>query len=127
MRPVYDKNETIIGMTHSVENTTQYKKTEHKAKKLQHDLDILAQNFPEGSISLIDKNMTVLYTGGQGYKIYNINPTNFFGKHASEMLLPKLYRRLQEAIPQIWRGLTVSYEVDYKEKVYLWSPTPRWT
>ena len=40
------------------------------------------------------------------------------------MLLPKLYRRLQEAIPQIWRGLTVSYEVDYKEKVYLTKISP---
>ncbi len=122
--PVYDKNNEIIGISHNLENITQHKNISSKAKKLQHDLDILAQNFPDGSISLIDKEMTISYTGGQGYRIYGINPTKFFGKHASEMLIPQLYRRLQEAIPKIWRGLTVSYEVDYKEKVYLTKISP---
>ncbi len=122
--PVYDKNSDIIGISHNLEDITKYKHVTSQAKKLQQDLDILAQNFPDGSISLIDKNMIVLYTGGQGYKIYDINPSDFFGKHASEMLLPQLYRKLQEAIPKIWRGLTVSYEVDYKEQVYLTKISP---
>ncbi|WP_375559908.1 PAS domain-containing protein [Bernardetia sp. OM2101] len=124
MLPVYDKNSTIIGIAHSLEDITQYKNITKKAKKLQHDLDILAQNFPDGSISLIDKNMKVLYTGGQGYKTYNIDPTIFFGKHASDMLNPKLYRKLQEVIPKIWRGFTVSYEVDYKGQIFLTKISP---
>ncbi len=122
--PVYDKSNKIIGIAHNLENITQHKNISSKAKKLQHDLDILAQNFPDGSISLIDKDMIVLYTGGQGYKTHNINPTNFFGKHVSKMLIPQLYHRLQEAIPKIWRGLTVSYEVDYKEQIYLTKISP---
>ncbi|WP_338763082.1 PAS domain-containing protein [Bernardetia sp. ABR2-2B] len=124
MMPVYDKSSTIIGIAHSLENITQQKNMTKKAKDLKNNLDILAQNFPDGSISLIDKNMKVLYTGGQGYKIYNIEPTRFFGKHVSEMLIPNLYRKLQEVIPQIWRGLTVSYEVDYKEQVFLTKVSP---
>lgn len=122
--PVYDRNHNIIGISHNLEDITQHKNISSQAKKLQHDLDILAQNFPDGSISLIDKNMIVLYTGGQGYQIYDINPSAFFGKHASEMLIPYLYRRLQEVIPKIWRGLTVSYEVNYKEQVYLTKISP---
>lgn len=122
--PVYDKNNKLIGISHNLEDITQHRNVESKAKKLQNDLDALAQNFPEGSISLLDKNMTILYTGGQGYKNYDINPVDFFGKHISEMLIPQLYRKLQEYIPKIWRGLTVSYEVDYKGLVYLTKISP---
>jgi PAS domain-containing protein len=122
--PVYDKNKTLIGISHNLEDTTQQRNIESKAKKLQNDLDILAQNFPDGSISLIDKNMTVLYTGGQGYKKHGINPTNFFGKHISKMLISQLYHKLEEAIPKILKGLFVSYEVDYKEQVYLTKISP---
>ncbi len=122
--PVYDKNRTIIGISHNLEDITQQRNIKTQTKKLQNDLDILAQNFPDGSISLIDKNMIVLYTGGQGYKRYEINPTNFFGKHASKMLIPQLYQKLQDAIPKILRGLFVSYEVDYKEQIYLTKISP---
>ncbi|WP_291724901.1 PAS domain-containing protein [Bernardetia sp.] len=122
--PVYDKKQNIIGISHSVENITQHREIQQTAKTLQQNLDILAQNFPDGSISLIDKNLTVLYTGGQGYKVYDIDPKQFFGKHVSAMILPRLYRRLQEVIPKVWRGLSISYEVTYKERVYLTKISP---
>ena len=122
--PVYDKDKHFIGISHNLEDITPYKNVSSKAKKLQHDLDILAQNFPDGSISLIDKNMTILYTGGQGYKKHNLEPSVFFGKHLGEMLIPTLYNKLQEAISKVWQELTVSYEVNYKEQVYLTKFSP---
>ncbi len=124
IQPIYDKNKEIIGLSHSVENITKHKNTEKQAKELQDNLDILSQNFPDGSISLIDKKMNVLYTGGQGYKKFGIEPKNFFSKHLSEMILPRLYNKLKEVVPKVWQGLSVSYEVNHKERLFLAQASP---
>ena len=49
-------------------------------------LQTLANNFPEGSISLFDSKLNLLFTGGEGYSKYGMDPSDLIGLNARDFL-----------------------------------------
>ena len=63
-----------IDITESIEN-------KNVANINYAQLSAIIQNYPGGSITLIDKNHTVVFTGGNGYLENGLNPSVLLNKH----------------------------------------------
>lgn len=117
--PVYNKNQEIAGIAQNIRDISDIKENENKRKTMEKRLQIITSNFPYGSISLIDKNLNFLYTGGLGYKDYNINPIELIGKPISSILSDEIFRPMQDHLPKCFNGEVQSYKVNFKNKIFL--------
>lgn len=98
---------------------------EHKAKqelaRSERVLRAMAESFPNGTVSLLDKNFHVTYTNGMEYKKNDIDPTERQGdfllkkiesKDQSSNILPLLQQVLNgETLTFEWAGSNETYEV----------------
>lgn len=117
--PVYDENNKLVGIAINIRDISELKATQLTLKESEQRLEILASNFPDGSISLIDKNLKCLYTGGAGYKNYEVNPLVFIGKSIYEMLPVEIYTQIVELLPSLLEGHYHSFEAMFHGKVFL--------
>ncbi|QSE97587.1 PAS domain-containing protein [Fulvivirga lutea] len=99
-------------------DVTEKKETLIKALEIQSQFELLAQNYPNGSVSLIDKDLKILFTEGEGYAEHGIDPSTFIGKDSKDVLLPAVYNSLKKAIKSIKNNETIHYEVPFYDKVY---------
>jgi len=116
--PIFNQNSEIIGITVFVTNITDQKKAEQVIKESEHRLDLLANNFPDGSISLIDMNLKILYTGGAEYKKQGWNPKDFIGMNIKEAFYEDLYYKIKSSLPYIQKGNNFTFEDTYQNKIY---------
>lgn len=117
--PMFDDKGEIIGLTVFVTDISERKRVEAIVKESERRLEILANHFPEGSISLIDKDLHFLYTGGMGYKKYAISPQELIGKPLKETLSSDIFSKITKLLPLIWVGKTESFETTFQDKIYL--------
>jgi PAS domain S-box-containing protein len=116
--PIFNQNNEIIGLTVFVTDITEQKRVEQVIKESEQKLDLLANNFPYGSISLIDTNLNFLYTGGAGYKDYGLNPKEFIGKSIKDIFEANLYIKIKDSLAYIRQGNSFSFEVNYGNRIY---------
>tara|TARA_Y100001972_G_scaffold123712_1_gene171463 strand:+ start:2619 stop:4991 length:2373 start_codon:yes stop_codon:yes gene_type:complete len=79
-------------------------------------LQTLANNFPEGSISLFDSKLNLLFTGGEGYSKYGMDPSDLIGLNARDFLKDQNYQLLLDAKKKVVTASSFSYETTYKDQ-----------
>ena len=84
----------------------------HHEKKKSANIDKLflqlLNNYPEGSISIIDKDFHVIYTGGELYQQLQKDPLSWPGKNILSMFPSTLQKRIQSELSQVFLGKMVS-------------------
>ncbi|XOV91686.1 MAG: PAS domain S-box protein [Bacteroidota bacterium] len=88
-------------------------------KEQTDHLHALATNFPSGSISLFDAKLNLLFTGGEAYSEFDINPEILRGKNAKDFLPPEQYKHLVEAKDSLVSKSSFTYESGYEGRFYL--------
>jgi len=68
----------------------------------------LLKNYPEGSISIIDKEFNFIYTGGGLYKQIHCNPDRLAGKKIFSVFPGSLHSKIKAELFQVFSGNTVS-------------------
>lgn len=111
-----DGKEYVIAISRDI---TPKRQTELRLKELQKHLRIIVDNFPEGSISLIDRNLHFLYTGGKGYEKHGIDPNILIGQPIKHSLTEEVYEVIIEVLPDLEKEMKHSFEVNYQSMTYL--------
>lgn len=62
LTPVRDKNGNIEGIAHQTEETTEQVRLHKENESLNKRIQLIANNLPNGAITLLDMNQTILYT-----------------------------------------------------------------
>ena len=91
----------------TVMGTNSHRAKEKIAKPDKLFLQLL-NNYPEGSISIIDKNFQVIYTGGELYQQQEKDPLSWSGKNIISMFPVALGKRIQSELSQVFAGKIVS-------------------
>jgi len=96
-------------------------------KKLQESEQLyrsIAENFPKGTVDVLDKNLRYIYTEGKEYQVIGLNPKELIGsfhllKYEAEVAL-----EAKNHLADVLNGKTVMYEVTYGGQHYLKSGVP---
>lgn len=91
---------------------------------LHQHREMLTRYFPKGSITLTDKDLTILFTNGSGYEEHGINPTDFYGKPLKTLLLEDNYRFIEQSIDQFKAGKSLQHLFEFDGYTYLLSVKP---
>lgn len=97
---------------------TQQKLEERALKEGNERLHILTHNFPNGSISIIDSQLNILITGGEGYESDEFKSEDIIGKPLKEALSPQTFGFIESQLPRVLKGETISHEIFSKNKLY---------
>ncbi len=117
--PVYDKESHLVGIAINIRNISALKKAQITLQESERRLEILASNFPDGFISLIDKNLIFLYTGGAMYKDYEFNPLQWIGKPIHQLFPSNICDKITSLLPSILEGHHCTFETIFLAKTFL--------
>lgn len=97
---------------------TEQKLDEEQRVETERRLRLLADNFPNGSISLIDKELNISFTAGSGYEAVDFDPEQVTGKPLKEAVSPQTIHFLTKNLHRIWAGETLTQEVFTRNRYY---------
>jgi signal transduction histidine kinase len=103
----------------AIDKNDQYRKTSRLIKKkfftkekehtnVQELFLQLLKNYPEGSISIIDRNFNFIYTGGELYKQLKTDPSCWIGKNIFPMFPLTLQKKIESELSKVFQGNTIS-------------------
>ncbi|KEO73133.1 PAS domain S-box protein [Anditalea andensis] len=96
-------------------------------KKLQESEQLyrsIAENFPKGTVDVLDKNLRYIYTEGKEYEIIGLNPKDLIGSYHLLKYEAEVVQEAKLHLADVFDGKTVMYEVAYGGQHYLKSGVP---
>jgi len=110
----------------SIRDISEIKKQENLLKEAKEKAEInnskiqtIIDNFPNGSITLLDRNLTIQITGGTEYSKFSINKEKFINKHLNVLLSPEIFELNISQIIEAFNGISSNYYVDYNGFYYI--------
>jgi len=96
-------------------------------KKLQESEQLyrsIAENFPKGTVDVLDKNLRYIYTEGKEYEVIGLNPKDLIGSFHLLKYEAEVAQEAKTHLADVLNGKTVMYEVTYGGQYYLKSGVP---
>jgi len=116
--PVLDEEQRPFQYLSFRLDITEQKLAEEQREESERRLRMVADNFPNGSISLIDKELKILFTAGAGYDAVDFGPEQVTGKSLKDAVSPHTIVFLQENLSKILEGETLTQEVFTRNRYY---------
>ncbi len=113
---------TIEGKGYVIAISRDISERKEAAKQLEIQkkyLETVVNYFPNGSISLVDENLNVLLTGGEGYKVHQIDPKKFIGKPLEKVFSPQVFEKVNQNLDTLGEGQAISFEIEALGRYYL--------
>ncbi|MFC4872233.1 PAS domain S-box protein [Negadavirga shengliensis] len=80
----------------------------------------IAENFPRGTIDVLDKSLRYIYTEGKEYRRMGIEPKALIGtRHLDQYEGGENYDIARSHLDRVLAGEMVTYEISYKNQKYL--------
>jgi len=84
----------------------------------------IAENFPKGTVDVLDKNLRYIYTEGKEYQVLGLNPKELIGSFHLLKYEAEVAHEAKNHLADVLDGKTVMYEVMYGGQHYLKSGVP---
>ncbi|MBD3629774.1 PAS domain-containing sensor histidine kinase [Cyclobacterium sp.] len=94
----------------------------HSEKKLIASEQLyrsIAENFPRGTIDVLDKSFNYIFTDGEEYRLSNTDPKKLFGTNHLDQYSGENLAITKKNLEKILQGKTVSYEIEANQQRFL--------
>ncbi|MBX2840563.1 MAG: PAS domain S-box protein [Flammeovirgaceae bacterium] len=108
----------------TVQDITEVKNTEEQMRQNEQLYKTLTRNFPGGTIDIIDRNFTYVFTGGKELEDLPQNPEEVIGKTIFEIYGVELAEILKEYFNRSFNGETITFDIEYKGKYWIATTVP---
>ncbi len=116
--PFFDKEKNLHAYLGIGIDITDKIETEKLSKKSTIQLETIVNNYPGGSITLIDKDLKIFFTGGTGYRKHNLDPKIFVGKHLKHAFVPEISEINMAYLQKCLNGEISEFIVEYEQAYY---------
>ena len=97
------------------------RKVEQRTKELRESqklYSLIARNFPNGTINVLDKNFNYIFVEGEELYKYGITGEKLVGKNYIKRLPEEVKQTIQEKISKVFKGQNLSFEIDHQGNSY---------
>lgn len=84
----------------------------------EKQLRMLAGSYPQGSVTLMDADLRIIYTAGEGYADHQIDPEDLCDVPAERVLTPEVFQPLKQHILPLLPGQKQDFEVTFRGKTF---------
>ena len=107
-----------------VDDITERTLSEKKLIKTEQLYRSIAENFPQGTVDVLDNSYHYLFTDGEEYKMSATDPKSLLGTNLLKQLTGKNLKIVKSNLSKVLKGQRVSFETETKRKKYLQSAVP---
>lgn len=103
-------------------NSNLEQKVKQRTKELRESqqlYSIIARNFPNGTINVLDQELNYIFVEGEELFRYGITSENLVGKNYIERLPSELKSTIQENLESVFEGNNRSFEIRHQNQHYL--------
>lgn len=100
---IRDRNGEIIGYMGVSLDISEQKKAVEELKNVQHLFHQLLRNYPDGAISIIDKDFNFVYTGGELHNRLNAEPKQLIGEKIFQNHSPKMQQVINNKLSNVFK------------------------
>ncbi len=108
-------------------NKSLEKKVELRTKELKDSqklYQLIARNFPEGTINVFDKDLNYVFVEGEELYAMGITSEKLIGTNYLARLPKKLHEDIRTNLDRVFQGEAVSFQVNVKQNYYQISSVP---
>ncbi|RED94383.1 PAS domain-containing sensor histidine kinase [Marinoscillum furvescens] len=84
----------------------------------EKQLKMLAGSYPQGSITLMDEDLRIIYTAGEGYSDQEVDPEDLIDLSAEKVLMPEVFQPLKQHILALKPGQKQDIDLTLRGKTF---------
>jgi PAS domain S-box-containing protein len=107
-----------------VNDVTTRNKARKQLRESERTLRTISENFPNGAVAILDKDLKYQYTAGKEFHIPNVNPSYFNQTPFTQHFPPAVQEQVHENLMKVFKGESVVFEVSYDDSSYMISAVP---
>ncbi len=117
------KNNQPIRLLGTVQDITERKQAEQALKEKENLLFVIAKNYPNSYISVINEDLTIGFTSGQEFYRQNLNPNDYVGLKL-EQVFGEHFEIVKENYFKTFKGEETSFELFINNQYQLYRAVP---
>lgn len=122
--PVYDEKGSPIGFAQNAYDISEVRELQSDMDKVERRMEVIAQNFPDGTISLVSQELEILYTNGEAYHRNGVDHRKWQHQDLQALMHPTAFAELQGRLVRISAGHNAEFQVQENERHTLYRVQP---
>lgn len=118
---IVDGRNACLAVIHDV---TERNNARQQLRESEEMFRTISENFPNGSVSILDKDLTVLYTAGNDFHIKDATASFFINTVYTSHFLPPVQQNIEENLKEVFAGRNKVFEVSFESSSYMVSAVP---
>ena len=116
--PVTDDDGDIVAGVEMTRDITELREREDALEASEQRYRALAENFPRGSIALLDEDREFTLVTGQVFEYVDSNPEDFEGNRLDDLFLPGFVERHGSKYDAVFEGVEATFEMRHGDRFY---------
>jgi signal transduction histidine kinase len=111
----------MLAVMHDV---TERNKAKEQLRESEQMFRTISENFPNGAVAILDKNLTVLYTAGKEFHVRDVNASYFENTTYTSHFHSHVKEKVEENLKQVFEGNNKVFEASHERLSYMISAVP---
>lgn len=112
----------ILSLNKDLEKKVEQRTRELKESQILYQL--IARNFPEGTINVFDKDLNYIFVEGEELYAMGITSEKLIGTNYLDRLPKKLHAEIKTNLAKVFKGESINFQVNLKKNYYQISSVP---
>jgi PAS domain S-box-containing protein len=107
-----------------VYDVTERNRAREQLRQREQMFRSMAENFPNGSVGFLDRNLRYLYADGKEFKLHQIDTTQIIGENYTDFYSPEVGDDARKWLQKALEGEEVVFDISYRGYDYQVSAVP---
>lgn len=107
-----------------IHNVTERNKVREQIQESEITFRTISENFPNGAITIIDKDFTVIYTAGKDFHVKEVSASYFQDTNFIQHFHPPENEKISEELMKVFEGNNTVFETRHNGFSYIFSAVP---
>ena len=107
-----------------IHDVTERNKAKEQVRQSEQNFRTISENFPNGAVSVLNKDLSIIYTAGKEFHIKDAPVSYFINTNYVEHFNELEKQKISEMLTKVFKGDTVVFEVNHEDQTYIMSGVP---
>ena len=107
-----------------IHDVTERNMAKEQLRESEQMFRTISENFPNGAVAILDKDLTILYTAGKEFHIRNVDAPYFENTDYTSHFHSPVKEKVRSRLMKVFEGENAVFEAKYEDLSYMISAVP---